>query len=360
MATSTELTTPRSETRTASDQLPVPALNLRRFAWSVTALALWLTAGLFLDGWAHTHGQADETFFTPWHAVLYSGHLATTAYLFIAFICNVTRGYAWRNALPAGYGLSLIGGILFAIGGLGDLIWHTLFGIEQSVEALFSPTHLLLACAGMLIVSGPLRAAWQRVDAPAPRLIDQLPTILSTTLLLSFLTFFTQIAYPLANLWGIGASQASLQAQEQGVISFLLDTAIYMSVLLLLIRRWTLAPGALSLIFAINAVAMGFLLPGGEGVYPIVPVAARIVAGVAIDLLYQRLRPSVQRLTALRVFAFAVPLIIGSLYFLSGYMTAGIAWSIHLWAGSIVMTGVVGLLLSYVSTPPHMTGETIR
>ncbi|CAG0989509.1 hypothetical protein ANRL4_02381 [Anaerolineae bacterium] len=358
MATSTELTTHRSEARTASDRLPAPTLNLRRFDWSVTVLSFWFMLGLFLDGWAHTHGQADETFFTPWHAVLYSGQLAVTAYLFLAFIRNVARGYVWRESLPAGYGLSLIGGILFAIGGLGDLIWHTLFGIEQSVEALFSPTHLLLALAGMLIVSGPLRAAWQRVDALAPRLVDQLPAILSAALLLSFLTFFTQIAYPLANLWGIGASQASWQAKEQGVISFLLDTAIYMGVLLLLIRRWTLAPGAISLIFGINAVAMGFLFDGGP--YPIMPVITRILAGIIIDFMYQRLRPSAQRLSSLRVFAFVAPLIVGSLYFLSGQMLAGIAWSIHLWAGSIVMAGVVGLLISNVSAPPQITSETVH
>ena len=360
MAPSTDLTARRGEARTASDRSLALALNLRRFDWSVTALALWFTTGLFLDGWAHTHGRADVTFFTPWHAVLYSGHLAATAYLFITFIRNVKLGSAWRQALPLGYGLSLIGGILFAIGGLGDLIWHTLFGIEQNVEALFSPTHLLLALAGMLIVSGPLRAAWQRVDAPVHRLADQLPLILSATFLLSFLTFFTQIAHPLANLWGIGASQASSQLEEQGVISFLLDTVIYLGMILLIMRRWTLAPGALSLFFAVNAIAMGFLLPGGEGPYPIIPVAARILAGVAIDLLYQRLRPSVQRSSALRVFAFTVPLIVGSLYFIAGQIIAGIAWSIHLWLGSIVMTGVVGLLSSYVSAPSQMAGETLR
>jgi hypothetical protein len=357
MTTSAKSTTGHIDSHT-SDQALSPTLNLQRFDWTVTFLALWFTAGLFLDGWAHTHDQADESFFTPWHAVLYSGHLAATAFLFNAFVRNVLRGSTWRQALPIGYGLSLIGGALFAIGGVGDLVWHTLFGIEQNVEALLSPTHLLLAGAGILIVSGPLRAAWQRVDAPAHRLVDQLPMILSATLLLSILTFFTQIAHPLANLWGIGVSQASWQAEELGVISFLLDTVIYMSVLILLTQRWTLAPGAISLIFGINAVAMGFLFDGGP--YPIMLVVARILAGIAIDFLYQRLRPSDRRLSALRVFAFAAPLIVGSLYFLAGQITAGIVWSIHLWAGSIVMTGGVGLLLSYVSAPPHMAGETMR
>ena len=359
MTTSADLTTRRSEGRDTAERLPALTLNLRRFDWFVTVLSFWFTAGLFLDGWAHTHGQADQTFFTPWHAVLYSGQLAVTGYLLIAFARNVARGYAWRDALPAGYGLSLIGGILFAIGGLGDLIWHTLFGIEQNVAALFSPTHLLLAVAGLLIVSGPLRAAWQRDDDHAPRLVDQLPAILSASFVLSMLTFFTQIAHPLANLWGIGASQASHQLEEQGVLSFLLDTVIYLGMILLLMRRWTLAPGALSVFFAINAVAMGFLLPGAEGSYPIGLVIARIIAGVAIDLLYQRLQPSVQHLSALRVFAVVVPLIVGSLYFVAGQLIAGIAWSIHLWLGSIVMAGIAGLLISYVSAPPHLADATI-
>jgi hypothetical protein len=356
MTTSAKLSTGR-DSRAASHQPLALALNLNRLDWTFTALSLWFMAGIFLDGWAHTHGRADETFFTPWHAVLYSGHLAATAYLFIAFVRNVMRGSTWRQALPAGYGLSLFGGMLFAIGGLGDLIWHTLFGIEQNVEALLSPTHLLLAFAGALIVSGPLRAAWQRVDVPVHRLADQLPMILSAAGVLSILTFFTQIAHPLANLWGIGASQAAFQAEEQGVISLLLDTAIYMGAILLITQRWSLATGAISVMLAVNAVAMGFLLPGGEGPYPIAPVAARILAGIVIDILYQRLRPSVQHLSALRVFAFVAPLTVSALYFAAGQIITGIAWTIHLWLGGIVMTGIVGLLLSFLTAPPAHRAE---
>ena len=41
----------------------------------MSALSAWLVGGFFLDGWAHTHGKVDQSFFTPWHAVLYSGHV---------------------------------------------------------------------------------------------------------------------------------------------------------------------------------------------------------------------------------------------------------------------------------------------
>jgi hypothetical protein len=40
--------------------------------WTVALGGLWLIGGLHLDGWAHHHIRLD-TFFSPWHAVLYSG-----------------------------------------------------------------------------------------------------------------------------------------------------------------------------------------------------------------------------------------------------------------------------------------------
>jgi hypothetical protein len=49
--------------------------------WIMTVLSAVFISGLFLDGWAHTHGRVDETFFTPWHAVLYGGYLACAVVL---------------------------------------------------------------------------------------------------------------------------------------------------------------------------------------------------------------------------------------------------------------------------------------
>ena len=49
----------------------------RYFDLIVSLLSLWIIAGLYLDGSAHHHiPDLIETFFTPWHAVLYSGFLA--------------------------------------------------------------------------------------------------------------------------------------------------------------------------------------------------------------------------------------------------------------------------------------------
>src|SRR4249920_2010786 len=44
-----------------------------RFDWMVILLEAWWVGGLFVDGWAHAHGKVDQSFFTPWHAILYAG-----------------------------------------------------------------------------------------------------------------------------------------------------------------------------------------------------------------------------------------------------------------------------------------------
>src|SRR5215813_3368070 len=66
-------------------------------------LSAWLIGGLFLDGWAHFHGLVDNTFFTPWHAVFYSGFGVVGGYLLVNQVRYMRNGYNWRRALPVGY-----------------------------------------------------------------------------------------------------------------------------------------------------------------------------------------------------------------------------------------------------------------
>jgi WD40 repeat protein len=173
-----------------------------RFDWLIVALSAWWLGGLFLDGWAHVHLPALETFFTPWHAALYSGFVACALALLVTQARNMRRGYPWNKALPAGYGLSVSGAAIFLVAGALDLLWHTLFGIERSVEALLSPTHLLLATGGVLLVSGPLRATWRRMPTGA-RLTWRAgaPALLALTYCYAALGFFTQYAHPFVTNW---------------------------------------------------------------------------------------------------------------------------------------------------------------
>lgn len=155
-----------------------PRIGGLGFDLGMAVLGAIFVGGLFLDGWAHTHGKVDQSFFTPWHAVLYSGFVLNFLALAGAVGLNRSRGYPWPQAIPTGYALSLLGLGLWFIGGPGDLLWHTLFGIEENVDALYSPTHLLLASGLVLAVTGPFRAAWVRKDESLS-LAGQLPLALS-------------------------------------------------------------------------------------------------------------------------------------------------------------------------------------
>ncbi len=327
------------------------------FDWVYILLASALIGGVFLDGWAHAHGKVDQSFFTPWHAVLYSGFALVAAFLALTLVMNHAQGTAWRNAFPAGYGSAVIGAAVFAVGGVGDLIWHTLFGIEKGIEGTISPSHLTLALGGLLMFSGPLRAAWRKTAPDASEhWVTLLPPLLALTYIFSVLTFFTQYAHPIV------MSRADLTFNPEGlnetlgVVSITLQAAITMGIVLFAIRRWPRLPiGTFAILFGLNGFMVSFLAESA----PILDVAIlTALIGLIVDLLYRALRPSAEAVLMLRIFAFAVPFINYVIYFAVLFLLKGtIAWSVHVWTGTIVETGVVGLLLSYIYVPPRMPGE---
>jgi hypothetical protein len=318
------------------------------FDWIATVLSLIFLAGVHLDGWAHSHGRVDDTFFTPWHAILYGGFLAMAALLLGKAAWRVARGARWRDAVPDGYGLSLVGVSLWFVGGPFDLAWHSIFGFEANVEALLSPAHAVLAVGFCLMTTGPLRSALRR---PPGRWRDELPMLLSLTCLVSNLTFFTQIAHPLANLWAAGPRRWSQDVTELGIVSMLLTTVILVAPLLLLLREGRLPTGAVAIMVGLNSIATGFLFDHGP--YPVVPVAAMVAAAIAGDGLRALLRPSASRPAAFRWFAIGVSALLYAGYFAALAVTVGIGYSPHLWMGVLVFAAVIGWLLSYLLLPPR-------
>ena len=136
----------------------------RSFDLLALALAAWVLLGGYVDGIAHVNGATDDTFFTPFHLLLYTGMLAKGLFLVGAQLRNINRGHSWLQALPRGYLTSLVGVALMAISGSLDFLWHTAFGIEANIEASFSPPHLMGALSTLIFMSGPLRALWGRIE----------------------------------------------------------------------------------------------------------------------------------------------------------------------------------------------------
>src|SRR5215207_2532334 len=88
---------PRSPVYADRQTQDYPASSLR-FDWAVVLASLWFIAGLFLDGWAHNNlASTLETFFTPWHGVLYSGFFAVALVLLVGQARNMIRGHVWAH-----------------------------------------------------------------------------------------------------------------------------------------------------------------------------------------------------------------------------------------------------------------------
>jgi len=273
----------------------------------------------------------------------------------VSLVRNNLPGNRWTQAIPTGYELSLLGVAIFGISGIGDLTWHIIFGIERSTEALLSPTHLGLALGIGLALSGPLRAAWRRSGGTTSwRQLG--PAILSLTFTFSLLTFFTVYASPLITPWPIIDTSNS---PNRGITDILLITALTMGCVLLALRRWRLPFGTFAFMFGLNGALMVVFSPNSL----LVSVPTALPGGLAADIVYRILQPSLDQPTSVRLFAFLVPLMFYALYFVDLTIVGpiifqgGIIWSVPFWAGAPVMAGITGFLLSYVMIPPARVAE---
>lgn len=199
---------PQAVQRCGVQRGPYPPSSLA-FDWVMGILALVLMGGVIQDGWAHSHGLVDQSFLTPWHAILYATMAVNGVVLISMAGANIRRGFPWRRALPYGYWTALTGVIIFAIGGLFDLYWHTRYGIETDVNALISPSHLWLALGGALIFAGPIISIASRFGSGTGGWRISGPAICGATATMILLGFFTQYAQPIgsADEWQILGKQ---------------------------------------------------------------------------------------------------------------------------------------------------------
>lgn len=340
----------------------------RRDAYITIALGFWLMIGLFVDGWAHNNLTQLETFFTPWHALFYSGYGANA--LWMGWLMRHPRGAAiGRFGMPRGYDLGMAGIFIFGVGGIGDMVWHLIFGIERDIAALLSPTHLLLIVGLILIVSSPFRAAWLSDDAAgdAPTLRAFLPALLSLTMVAAFIIFINMylwapsavhhnarfITYWNQAQWGDAGQVASDYAMQENLAAILISNAFLIAPVLLLLRRWQLPFGSVTILWTLVTLLMGAMF---ETLWrrPML-VGVVVVAALIADVLIRRLHPWASRPNAFRLFAFVAPVVLWALHFAAvALFQGGEGWSTELWAGITVMAGLTSLGLSILVLPPAL------
>lgn len=316
------------------------------------AFGTWMIVGLFLDGWAHDN-QKPESFFTPWHGVLYSGFAAATAFALHRAVRGREPGRPLSETMPRGHGLTLAALGVFAVGAFGDLLWHEAFGIEVGLEALLSPTHLLLMASGIVALSAPVRAAWTDLH-DAPTLRQFLPVALAMTLLTALVLFFLSFFSPFSNDVGSIAFDrvpgrphthpstdvAELQ-QLLGVASVLLTSVVPAAATALLLRRWQVPAGTLTLLFGLNVA----LFVAAEELARPPLLLAGAVAGAVGDALVRR------QASAAVVCAASVAVLWLSYFGLYAVDAGSVAWSAELWAGSVLLAALLAAGVGILVTP---------
>ncbi len=334
-----------------------------RFMWAYTLATIWLVTGAHIDSWAHNSlSESLETFFTPWHGILYSGFGVTGLLLFGALVRNRMEGYTLKNSLPDGILVGFAGSIIFTLGGVGDMFWHEVFGIEANIQALYSPTHLLLGIGGTFMASALLLNYMHRpADFQKLSLLEQLPVAISAALALSMLVFFTQFAIP-AHVLSAGGKPfftfgaSTIAVQGIGVTGSIIYSAFIVGLVLKLNRTLDFKFGAFAIIFFISGIYSTMMrfplsvgeIPASEGEIVtrfLIPVVA-LVVGLYVDIVRARVPSTWQD----QLLALTVAVCYFVLFFTLVGIFMGLAWSVHLWTGIIVLSAITGELVLIVSS----------
>jgi hypothetical protein len=337
------------KSRAHADERAVAPASGREHLGTVI-FGLWMTVGLFLDGFFHQNldGSA-ESFLTPWHGVFYSGFIASTLWLAAMSRRRAAGPLDWRlGSLPPGYEGARIGLVLFALGGAGDAAWHSAFGVERGIDALLSPTHLLLFAGLVLILTAPVQAARAAPHSPPGPWMIAGSVIAATALVGFFLNF----------AWGLGiaafarvpydpVTDAGEMAVIAGVASTLVTTVVLFTAARVLLAVGPAPLGAVTLLFGSVALLVSAAFDeDAEG------VVAAVIAGVVLEILI-RVRGD-EHLERARAIVFGIAAGALWLAYLGLLATLdGIDWQAEIWLGAAALNSLAAVAITTVAASPR-------
>ena len=301
-------------------------------------IILWTVSGLYLDGWSHIANK-PETFFTPWHGLLYSG--------FLAGVVWSAREGRRQGTLAIDDRLSTAGVVIFGTGMVTDFIWHQIFGIEVDLEALVSPTHLLLMTGGVLLASGPFRSALAATDeADQPAWRDFIAPLISVTATAAVAAFFLMY---LGAFQGETATEAVRYLRPDGVVpdhaivqgigAVLITTLVLVVPVAFIVRRWRPPAGALLAFCSMIGLAQVALEGFDRAAIGLGAVAAGIGAEAAV------------RLRRPQFAGAAMALLAWPVWFAALEATGTMTWNATLMCGATVMAVLLGGLVQLLHPP---------
>ena len=355
------MTTSVRSTLPAPDGAGVAAFTGRE-RWVLLVASAWLVIGLQLDAYAHATTPQLETFWTPWHAVLYSG-IAACGFTLLWIMRSRLPGiptYGTLLALPNALRIPLVGMGLLLVGGGVDTLWHNIFGIEQGLEIFVSPSHELIIGGMVLVAAGP---ALLLATRPGDRLSFGDAALVTVSALLSALPLhiYTLHASAIGEYYfggGDGPHRIGgavepgngpvliFSRDAQTVHGFLFSTVLLLLPILIMGRRWRLPFAVPTLLVAVPAVLMHLMFGTEEPWWPALTVAAAAAGAEVLLRLGARFAPlpGEVRWVALGLLA---PLIVWGT--LLAVAAPDVTWNVHMVSGVLTLTAITGLLTVLVA-----------
>lgn len=300
--------------------------------------ALWLTAGLFVDGYAHENllDTANEDFFTPYHAFFYSGFLALTLWVAHLSIRNRPSPSLWAM-VPEDYRTAVAGLAVFGAAGAADAAWHQMFGVETGLDALLSPSHLFLMVGLVLLFNAPIRSSRRRARGGARGWSAMAPGVLAASLAVAIVAFFALHSWGLAKDWPLRQRYEPVtDASERAVSLFgagLIVVTVVLFVAAALLRSWLPVPrGGFLVLFGVPNLML--LLAFGRGPTAVIAASA---GALALEVLGYRSAPPAR---AVGISA-AGGVAMWSVFFLVSWREGPILWPATITGGMMTLGGMV-------------------
>jgi len=354
----------------------LPSIGEKYYDVIVLSLGLWCLTGLLIDAFAHISGTVDDTFFTPWHAVWYSGATAYGAYIFYALLPEEGMSHLIRHPFEALKGLEpqhkpgVYGIIIFGISGFGDMIWHETLGVESSLDILLSPTHIGLFIGLCMSVSAPIWSSWVDPESGTSGLKSQMLLIFGVGAFWSV----ALLMFRFANLWispiqsfcysgnlDFCYNESYEDALSFGLQSLYIQAGLTGAMVLIFLQRWTPARGTMFLILTFHTIGLYFYTTFDDNVI-YMGLAWALIVELALPL-YNKWGP---KFYIPFILATQVMVVLVSWFYRAGEISGvnywfengdlhvlPFGWTIHSTIGVVVMCAAIGWIASVIGFPPE-------
>ena len=321
--------------------LPITEPKYRRL---MIFAMLWMFIGAWVDASAHRYIIDElESFFTPWHGILYSGFGVVV--LSALYVKNKMRDF--------NFDVGILGACIFAVGGGSDAIWHSLLGIEVGIEPLITPSHLMLFLGAFLMLDHVF------ASRPNKEILDT-ASLFALASSYALIVYITQFVNPFFEPYMFFQNNEFIyQAFSASSVFF---QAILSSVVFVYAIRFNVLPRNMALIYLISFMyqSLIFLLGDSELLF------GTLIAGGFVSLLIYQISSWYYRTNHDRKIQISTALV-GAIYGLTVVLyilfiaTNGgydLPWRFYGLGGLITTPLLFGYMVGNLGVSPT-TGETV-